>query len=149
MQTDTLDGRIYTVGAMIIFLSMFLSLAMKVDLSNETDDSQDAFAVILVILNILMIGAAVVQMVFVGRRAYMLRQNSMLGIGKIDHANINVSGDLEESENTFDSAVKPSSVSMLSRHSGDKQQVSQTGANECVVNEEQQQCEVDRHEVKF
>jgi hypothetical protein len=60
---DTLDGRIYTVGAMIIFLSMFLSLAMKTDNNNETKDSQNAFAVLLIVLNVIMIGAAVVQMI--------------------------------------------------------------------------------------
>jgi hypothetical protein len=86
---DTLDGMIYAVGAMTIFLSMFLSLAMKVDLSKETNDSQQAFAVILVILNILMIGAAVAQMALVGRRAYISRQNSVFGIGKIDRINVN------------------------------------------------------------
>jgi hypothetical protein len=34
---DTLDGQIYTVGTVIIFLSMFLSLAMRSDISTETD----------------------------------------------------------------------------------------------------------------
>jgi hypothetical protein len=122
---------------------------MKVDLSNETNDSQDAFAVILVILNILMIGAALAQMAFVGRRAYMSRQNSMLGIGKINHTNNNVSGDLEEStEDINDSTVKPSAVSMLSRRGGGDKQVSKT-ANECVVNKDEQQCEEDHREVKF
>jgi hypothetical protein len=143
---DTIDGRIYTVGALIIFLSMFLSLLMKVKISDETKDSQYAFAVILVILNVLMVGAALAQMAFVGRRAYMSRQKSVLGIGKIDHTNNNVSGDLEEStEDTNDSAVKPSAASMLSRHGGGGKQHQVNGA----VDEEQQQCEVDRHEVKF
>eukprot|EP00953_Heterococcus_sp_UTEX-ZZ885_P000962 1026-Heterococcus_DN1.PRE.3 len=107
---DSLDGKIYTVGAMIIFLR-----------------------------------AALAQMVMVGRRAYMSRQNSMLGIGKIDHTTNDVSGGLEEStEDTNDSTVKPSAVSMLSRHGGgDKQPVNR------AVDEEQQQCDADPHEVKF
>eukprot|EP00953_Heterococcus_sp_UTEX-ZZ885_P023900 13110-Heterococcus_DN1.PRE.2 len=37
--------------------------------------------------------AAVVQMALVGRRAYMSRQNSVLGLGKIDHTNDNDDND--------------------------------------------------------
>jgi multisubunit Na+/H+ antiporter MnhG subunit len=82
---ETLDGQIYTVGAMIIFLSMFLSLAMKTDVSHETDYSQHVFAVVLVVLNVVMAMTAVVQMVLVGRRAYLSRQSSALDLEKIDH----------------------------------------------------------------
>jgi hypothetical protein len=115
---DTLDGRIYTVGAMIIFLSMFLSLAMKTDKSNETKDSQNAFAVVLIILNVIMVGAAVLQMFLVGRRAYMSRQNSMLGIGKIDHTHD--SDDIEEQtehatlDTTIDSDM-PASLTVVNQ----------------------------------
>jgi hypothetical protein len=90
---DTLDGRIYTVGTAIIFLSMFLSLAMKANVSNETDYSQDVFGVVLVVLNAVMMLAAVVQMALVGRRAYMSRQTSAMGLGKIDHFNDNDAND--------------------------------------------------------
>jgi hypothetical protein len=69
---DCSDGRIYTVGAMIIFLSMFLSLAMKTDGSSETNASQQAFAVVLVVLNVVMAVAAVVQMLLVAHRARAL-----------------------------------------------------------------------------
>jgi FlaG/FlaF family flagellin (archaellin) len=82
---DVLDGQIYTIGTLIIFLSMFLSLAMKTDVSKEASGSQQAFAVILVLLNVAMILAAVVQMWLVGRRGYLSRQSSMLGLRKIHH----------------------------------------------------------------
>jgi hypothetical protein len=90
---DALDGQIYTVGAVIIFLSMFLSLAMKAEISNETQYSQNVFGVVLVVLNVVVMLAAVVQMALVGRRAYMSRQNSALGLGKIDHTNDNDNND--------------------------------------------------------
>jgi hypothetical protein len=82
---DALDGRIYTNGAMIIFLSMFLSLAMKANVSSETDYSQHVFAVVLVVLNVAMAIAAVVQMGLVGRRAYASSQDCVQSLGKIDH----------------------------------------------------------------
>jgi hypothetical protein len=91
---EKLDGAIYTIGALIVFLSMFLSLAMKADISKETSASQHAFAVVLVLLNIGMIVAALVQIVLVGHRAYLARQNSVLGIVKIDHSDD--SDDVEE-----------------------------------------------------
>jgi hypothetical protein len=78
------DGQIYTGGAMIIFLSMFLSLLLTTDVSTETNSSQAAFALILVILNIVMVVAAVVQVALVGHRAMTSsRQNSVLGLRTI------------------------------------------------------------------
>jgi uncharacterized membrane protein len=73
---DALDGRVYTIGAMIIFLSMFLALAIKADISDETDSSQKAFAVVLVILNVVMAVAAILQMVLVSRRAFVAHKAS-------------------------------------------------------------------------
>jgi hypothetical protein len=82
---DPVDTMIYTVGAMIIFLSMFLSLAMKADISSETNASQDAFAVVLVVLNLAMIVAAFVQMAYVAHRALTTGRNSVLRlVGKSD-----------------------------------------------------------------
>jgi hypothetical protein len=104
---DTLDAQIYTVGTLIIFLSMFLSLAMKTDVSNETHYSKNVYAVVPVVLNVIMILAAVVQMVLVGRRAYASRQNSALGLGKIDHTNDN---DNEDAVETVPAAVAASTV---------------------------------------
>jgi hypothetical protein len=66
---DLRDGLIYTGGAMIIFLSMFLSLLMKTDVSKETHDSQKAFATVLVLLNVVMVAATFFQMLIVGCRA--------------------------------------------------------------------------------
>eukprot|EP00953_Heterococcus_sp_UTEX-ZZ885_P035941 18536-Heterococcus_DN1.PRE.7 len=81
---DARDGQIYTGGAMIIFLSMFLSLLMKTEVSTETKSSQAAFALVLVVLNIAMVIAAVVQVALVGHRAYTdSRQNSVLGLRKV------------------------------------------------------------------
>jgi hypothetical protein len=66
---DPLDGQIYTGGSVIIFLSMFLSLAMRTDVSNETHYSQSVFAVVLVVLNGIMLAAACFQVLIVGCRA--------------------------------------------------------------------------------
>eukprot|EP00953_Heterococcus_sp_UTEX-ZZ885_P008097 4861-Heterococcus_DN1.PRE.2 len=66
---DPLDGQIYTGGSVIIFLSMFLSLAMRTDVSNETHYSQNVFAIVLVVLNGVMLAAACFQVLFVGYRA--------------------------------------------------------------------------------
>jgi hypothetical protein len=66
---DPRDGQIYTAGSLIIFLSMFLSLAQKTDVSSETHDSQKAFAAVLLVLNAVMGAAAVFQVVLIGVRA--------------------------------------------------------------------------------
>jgi hypothetical protein len=99
---DTLDGTIYLVGAMIIFLSMFLSLAMKVDISSETHYNQDAFGIVLLLLNVVMIVTALVQMSLVAHRAYSSakQKNSMYGTRCVDsHAD----DDLEATVETRDS----------------------------------------------
>jgi hypothetical protein len=78
---DARDGQIYTLGAIVIFLSMFRSLAIKTDVSTETNSSRDAFAVILILLNIGMVIAAVVQVALVGERAIKTgQQNSIFGM---------------------------------------------------------------------
>jgi hypothetical protein len=73
---SSLDGYMYTVGALIIFFSMFMSLAMKTDISKETNESQDAFAVVLIIMNAFMIGAFIVKIILVGRKAYDFKKGS-------------------------------------------------------------------------
>jgi hypothetical protein len=83
---DRLDANIYTTGAMIVFLSMFLSLAINSDISTEDHQSQKAFAIVLVILNIALLSAAFVQIVFVGRRAWYGRQTSVLGLGRLQRS---------------------------------------------------------------
>eukprot|EP00953_Heterococcus_sp_UTEX-ZZ885_P035577 18362-Heterococcus_DN1.PRE.1 len=142
---DTLDGRIYTVGAMIIFLSMFLSLAMKTDNNNETKDSQNAFAVVLVVLNVVMMGTAVVQIIQVGRRAQHPKQNSVLGLRNTD--NDSDRGDVEEptevaTDATIDAtSVMPPRPTLRFRHSGDSKQTD-VAYDSRVKNEQQQQPEV-------
>jgi hypothetical protein len=115
---------------------------MKTDNSSETKSSQNTFAVVLIILNVIMIGAAVLQMILVGRRAYMSRQNSVLGIGKIDHTND--SDDIEEqsrdtsSKNgTDDTSVIPPRLTLRSRHSSDRKQTDSTA--DAIENEQQRQ----------
>jgi hypothetical protein len=66
---DPRDGLIYTAGSLIIFLSMFLSLLMKTDVSKETHDSQKAFAAVLVLLNVMMAAVTFFQVLIVGCRA--------------------------------------------------------------------------------
>jgi hypothetical protein len=96
---DILDGGIYTVGTVIIFLSMFLSLAMKADVSNETQYSQNVFGIVLVALNVLMAAAAAVQMALVGRRAYTdPRQNSALGLRKTARTNNNYANENDDND---------------------------------------------------
>jgi hypothetical protein len=73
---SSLDGYLYTVRALIIFFSMFMSLAMKTDISKETNESQDAFAVVLIIMNAFMIGATIVKIILVGRKAYDFKKGS-------------------------------------------------------------------------
>jgi hypothetical protein len=63
------------------------------------------FGIILVVLNVLMVLAAVVQMALVGRRAYTSRQNSVLGLRKLKHANNN--DDNDSVVNTLSAAAAP------------------------------------------
>jgi hypothetical protein len=84
---ERVDGQIYTIGTVIIFLSMFFLLAMRTIISNETYYSQNVFAAVLVAPNVVMVIAAVVQMALVSRRASESRQNSVLGLAKIGHIN--------------------------------------------------------------
>jgi hypothetical protein len=108
---DIRDGQIYTVGTVIIFLSMFLSLAMKSDVSNETDHSQKAFGIVLVVLNVFMAAAAVAQLALVGRRAYASRQNSVLGLGRVDYDSDN--DNIDNDGNAVD--IEPSLAAATAR----------------------------------
>jgi hypothetical protein len=67
---DSADGQVYTIGAVVIFLSMFLSLIEKTESSGETEASKKAFAIVLIVLNVVMAGAALIQMSLVVRKAY-------------------------------------------------------------------------------
>jgi len=65
---DPLDGMVYYGGCLNIFLSTFLSSAMKADVSKETQDSQKAFDVILILLNIFVLVATVGHMASIAFR---------------------------------------------------------------------------------
>eukprot|EP00953_Heterococcus_sp_UTEX-ZZ885_P028221 15059-Heterococcus_DN1.PRE.2 len=67
---DALDGNIYTVGGVVTFLSMFLSLAIKANLGEEASYSSNAFGALLIALNILLGIAGVAQMFLVTCSAY-------------------------------------------------------------------------------
>jgi hypothetical protein len=81
---DSMDARIYVLGAIIVFLSVFLSLLVKVQ-----DDAAAAVAVFrgaetysatLIALNILMVLAAIAQLVLVGKRAWLAQRPSFMGL---------------------------------------------------------------------
>jgi hypothetical protein len=112
---------------------MFLSLAIKSNVSNETDYNQHVFAVVRVVLNVAMAIAAVVQMVLVGRRAYASRQNSVLGLGKIDHTNDN--------DNNSDSVLVDTVPAAATTVSTDKYETVEHGAITTDNNEQ--------HDVRF
>jgi hypothetical protein len=67
---DSIDTGIYVSGSIIIFLSMFLSLLVKVNVSQDDTESQHAFSVLLILMNIGMILATIAQVTLVGRRTY-------------------------------------------------------------------------------
>jgi hypothetical protein len=67
---DAVDGLIYYGGCLVIFLSTFMSVLMKADISLETHDSQNAFDLILVILHGGVIAATVSHMGFISYNAW-------------------------------------------------------------------------------
>jgi hypothetical protein len=71
---DSLDGRIYCLGCVIIFLSMLLALTSMAGVYHEhsgiSDTNAAVFAVVLVLLNILMLLAAISQLLLVGYRTW-------------------------------------------------------------------------------
>eukprot|EP00953_Heterococcus_sp_UTEX-ZZ885_P010449 6102-Heterococcus_DN1.PRE.1 len=79
-----MDARIYVLGAIIVFLSVFLSLLVKVQ-----DDAAAAVAVFrgahtysatLIVLNVLMVVAAIAQLVLVGGRARLTKRLTLRGL---------------------------------------------------------------------
>jgi hypothetical protein len=81
---DSMDARIYVLGSIIVFLSVFLSLLVKVQ-----DDAAAAVAVFrgahtysatLIVLNILMVVAAIAQLVLVGGRARLTKRPTLRGL---------------------------------------------------------------------
>jgi Transient receptor potential (TRP) ion channel len=95
---DRLDGQIYTGGSVIIFLSMFLSLAMRTDVSNETHHSQNVFAIVLVVLNGIMLAAACIQVLIVGYRAMRPKEKATQQTpAAVDEANIELAARTDNS----------------------------------------------------
>jgi hypothetical protein len=126
---DARDGQIYTGGAMIIFLSMFLSLLMKANVSTETKSSQAAFALVLVVLNIAMVIAAVVQVALVGHRAITSsRQNSVLGLRKVARGH---TGAMRRGTVAKSAAVAPK-TSVIELHSNSDSDSSASSDNDSV-----------------
>jgi hypothetical protein len=82
---DPIDTGIYVSGSIIIFLSMFLSLLVKVNISQDDTESQHVFAVLLILMNIGMILATIAQVTLVGRRTYASFIN--MSNNKIKHGN--------------------------------------------------------------
>jgi hypothetical protein len=80
---DSMDARIYVVGAIIVFLSVFLSLLVKV----QADAAAIAvfrgsrtYSATLIVLNILMVLAAIAQLALVGSRARLAQRPSLRGL---------------------------------------------------------------------
>jgi hypothetical protein len=73
---DVADSGIYFIGGTIIFFSMFLSLMTKVNITQDESQSQDVFAVLLIILNVGMVLAAVAQVAIVGHSTYASKTNT-------------------------------------------------------------------------
>jgi hypothetical protein len=78
---DLMDARIYVLGGSIVFLSLFLSLLVKVQSgADNTFQGSDTYSMTLVILNLLMVLAAVAQLMLVGKRAWLSKQTSFMGL---------------------------------------------------------------------
>ncbi|CAM9578389.1 unnamed protein product, partial [Phaeothamnion confervicola] len=55
---DRFDAQVYGLGCVIIFCSMFLSVAIEAETADDTAQSKQAVAVLLVVLNVVMVAAA-------------------------------------------------------------------------------------------
>jgi hypothetical protein len=73
---EAMDTRIYVFGAIIVFLSMFLSLLVKIQTgANISFPGSSTYSVTLIVMNILLVLAALTQLVLVGRRAWLSKQS--------------------------------------------------------------------------
>lgn len=63
-------------GHILVFLTMYVALLLKVDVSDEREDSQRLFAVVLVVMNLVLFLAAVAEMIWMWR-ATKLEENAM------------------------------------------------------------------------
>ncbi|CAM9682270.1 unnamed protein product [Pylaiella littoralis] len=66
--SDSNDHRAYTLGALAIFLTMFMGLVVKVDLADEETQSQLVLGVLLILLTVALLVVAVVECLWEARR---------------------------------------------------------------------------------
>lgn len=74
---DRFERMLYIWGAVLIFLTQYLGLNMKLDVGNETAQSQAAFSALLIALHAGMTIAALVNMGLAGKAALDTRQQSL------------------------------------------------------------------------
>eukprot|EP00903_Cladosiphon_okamuranus_P009051 g8653.t1 len=65
---DDNDHRAYTLGALTIFLTMFMGLAVKVDLADEETESQRVLGLLLIFLTVGLLVVAVLECLWEARR---------------------------------------------------------------------------------
>jgi hypothetical protein len=70
---DIMDTRIYIFGALIVFLSMFMSLLVKVQDGITTFKGSQTYSATLVTMNVLMVIAAIAQLTYVAKRAWIAK----------------------------------------------------------------------------
>jgi predicted outer membrane repeat protein len=87
---DSWDGNIYTTGGIVILLSIYLTLLLKVDVSKEQSEDKDLFSMLLIALNIVILVAAASQLYLMGKRTYRKQLNSRSAA--IHSAGVNVNG---------------------------------------------------------
>ncbi|CAN0358226.1 unnamed protein product, partial [Ectocarpus sp. 6 AP-2014] len=74
--------RAYTLGALAIFLTMFMGLVVRVDLADEETQSQLVLGVLLILLTIGLVVVAVVECLWEARR---LSRGNQEADGRDDH----------------------------------------------------------------
>lgn len=75
---DLFDFMLYLSGAVLVYLTMYLGLNMKVDVGKETAQSQAAFSALLIILHVGMMVAAFINMCLVAKATLDARQQGLI-----------------------------------------------------------------------
>lgn len=70
------DAWLSRVGHIVVFLSMFQALLLKVDVSDERSDSQEVFGAVLLVANICMVLAVLVEAIII-TRSFFRREDSV------------------------------------------------------------------------
>jgi hypothetical protein len=110
---DASDAGVYITGSTIIFLSMFLSLMVKVDISEDDAESQHVFSILLIILNVGMIIATIAQVAFVGKRS-CISTSDMRNNDSNKSSSSNSRGGAIVTDDTTTAAVAPYATSSSS-----------------------------------